>query len=462
MNYNEIHYIKSPLCLSSSHQERILRSIEFLRSEIERIDIYLDRSLFFQNNEIIQSWIELVNDLKEFDPTCFTELDKDWDERTETNAGRLLPLRKIYIRYQELYQLYYKKFYNLLDSYPNWGFNVCYTGKGMKILSDDLYKNDFAGETDVKNYLSDLNQRSTKVRLDIFSVLKEIHKVYMIIMNKGDILVSELNPADIDFAKAIDNDLRELTRNYREDILKEMKEDLNRHYKDYRTAPYTPELWSQMLDADENALKLAKIQQLSESNDPKHEHWGDDMKKNMDDNSKLMSLIYSSCHTEEIFNFAKYDKVKPFIPLLKSENLSMFYEIVVRINLIQCEMFPDLKLRHEAWLKGVGEKLIEEVKGTDLAPLLPDDLQTEQAMIYWERLKQNKFVDDHYHLLKSTTRQQSALIAEIFAEKLGIKTKWKTFEDFWGINNLAQEKNQRTELGKPISRSNEIEEVFKE
>ena len=91
---------------------------------------------------------------------------------------------------------------------------------------------------------------------------------------------------------------------------------------------------------------------------------------------------------------------------------------------------------------------------------LPAKLATEQAMKYWKQLQEKNFVDSHYMLLKDTTRQQAAYIAELFAEKLGIKTKWKTFEDFWHISNLAQEKNQRTELGKLPSRSSDIDEIF--
>ena len=89
-------------------------------------------------------------------------------------------------------------------------------------------------------------------------------------------------------------------------------------------------------------------------------------------------------------------------------------------------------------------------------------LATEQAMKYWKRLRQQKFVDQHYMLLETTTRQQVMYIAETFAEKLELKTKWKTFEDFWGINNLAQEKNKSIELGKLPARSNVIDKIFED
>jgi len=54
------------------------------------------------------------------------------------------------------------------------------------------------------------------------------------------------------------------------------------------------------------------------------------------------------------------------------------------------------------------------------------------------------------------------LIADIFAEKLGIKSKWKTFERFWGIKNLAQEMYHYQETGIISSREKEITSIFRE
>jgi len=104
----------------------------------------------------------------------------------------------------------------------------------------------------------------------------------------------------------------------------------------------------------------------------------------------------------------------------------------------------------------------EEDDDAESTTRLTGVLASELAMKYWKRLRQQKFVDQHYMLLDSTTRQQAMYIAEAFAEKLGLKTKWKSFEDFWGINNLAQEKNKCIELGKLPARSNVIDKIFED
>lgn len=91
---------------------------------------------------------------------------------------------------------------------------------------------------------------------------------------------------------------------------------------------------------------------------------------------------------------------------------------------------------------------------------LPDCLSTEEAMKYWKRLQKAGFVDANYQLMPDTTRKQAMYIAELFAEQLGVKSKWKTFEQWWGISNLAQEKWDMQETGTTPTRSKDIDRIF--
>lgn len=111
-----------------------------------------------------------------------------------------------------------------------------------------------------------------------------------------------------------------------------------------------------------------------------------------------------------------------------------------------------------AELDTIGQARVEAEESTTL----PEALGCKEAMKYWKRLQEKGFVDKQYMLCKGTTRQQATLIAEVFAEKLEIDAKWKTFQNLWSINNLAQEKSKRYQTGTMPSRSNEIEECFED
>ena len=91
---------------------------------------------------------------------------------------------------------------------------------------------------------------------------------------------------------------------------------------------------------------------------------------------------------------------------------------------------------------------------------LPECLSTEEAMKYWKRLQKAGFVDVNCQLLPETTRKQAMYIAELFAEQLNIRSKWKTFEQLWRISNLAQEKWDMQETGTTPTRSKEIDKIF--
>lgn len=93
-------------------------------------------------------------------------------------------------------------------------------------------------------------------------------------------------------------------------------------------------------------------------------------------------------------------------------------------------------------------------------PGIPDELGTDEARTYWQRLHDRGFTDDDAQLLPSTTRKQAMYIAELMAERLNLKAKWKPFEALWGIKNLAQEKWDFQQTGVMPTRYKEIEEVF--
>lgn len=111
-------------------------------------------------------------------------------------------------------------------------------------------------------------------------------------------------------------------------------------------------------------------------------------------------------------------------------------------------------------LLAVREAMIKKERGDDKWSRLPSELATEKALRYWEKLKDSNFVDDDFMLLPTTSRKQAMYIADLFSEKLKLKTKWKPFQDLWDIRKLAQEKWEIQQTGVLPTRSGEIDDVF--
>ena len=106
------------------------------------------------------------------------------------------------------------------------------------------------------------------------------------------------------------------------------------------------------------------------------------------------------------------------------------------------------------------QKLQAAQQESEDSSLLPDVLATGMAMKYWKRLQKAGFVDEHYQLSATTTRKQAMYIADVFSDKLQMRSKWKPFQELWHINNLAQEKWEMQETGKSPARSEDIDKIF--
>ena len=94
--------------------------------------------------------------------------------------------------------------------------------------------------------------------------------------------------------------------------------------------------------------------------------------------------------------------------------------------------------------------------------LLPEALASDEAMIFWRRLQENHFVDDKFQLCADISRKQAMYIADLFAERLKLKNKWRLFEELWNIKNMAQERWEMQQTGVLPTRYQEIDRIFSE
>lgn len=338
----------------------------FLEREMKRIDKFHDRSLFFQNYSIIDKWLELVDVIGKNNLWTPTQYDIQRMRRTNTRLRYLHIQSEFISSYQTLYDNYYKQLTSILDEYEPWLRDSCVGHDAIQKLS----ANNYGQELNIGNitqYFQELNENSTKARSALFSALSELQPVLLAIMNRGLKVVLSHRPTYGELTEAFYRDLKGWTRIYGERMFREMKEDLNRHYKVNRTDPYTPELWGELLTADEDALIMASKQELLECNDVKHEHWGEKMKMKMMENGELMRLIVSMCSTDELFDFAKAESEHKFIRLLTPDNLPLFYDIILRRHIILCEMNPKLKAQHDKWLNSPEAEEAEEVEEKGLS-----------------------------------------------------------------------------------------------
>ena len=92
------------------------------------------------------------------------------------------------------------------------------------------------------------------------------------------------------------------------------------------------------------------------------------------------------------------------------------------------------------------------------APALPEALATPEAMALWQKAQKAGYVDEYYQ--SKLSRTQSALLADAMAERLGIKNKWKVFENLWNRTKMYKDYYQAMEQKQSLMFLEKLKTLF--
>lgn len=353
------------------NEKEIYAAINFLNEKMEKIDqieVYPDKWLLFQDPSIYDGWLRLIYALQNKRFRNDPEEISEWKKDTEKYVLYLLKLRRICIDCKDVIFSYSYEIQGLLDDYVDWIEGDSISKDGIEAMVK-ICGEEFEDTGNVRDLLLKMNNSSRRARHAVYSALCDNFDILMPLMNLGRDIVCERQPYLDMFAEAINNALILYTKQFGNDILADMKDDINRIYKNNLIEPTTRLHWAEMLKEYDQALKMAINKELAKCETAKQEHWDRHQPKDfLDENSKLISRIYEICKTEEFIDLKNFDNVQSFLSKLNQENIELFYDIIVSRRLIQCEIYPDLKKQQEAWLNGDKEQNEDAVdKGLDAA-----------------------------------------------------------------------------------------------
>lgn len=69
---------------------------------------------------------------------------------------------------------------------------------------------------------------------------------------------------------------------------------------------------------------------------------------------------------------------------------------------------------------------------------LPEELDTPEAHIVWERAKSAGYVDENLQPVADLSDYKKSILASEIGVALALKPRWQPFTDFWGIKKLAK------------------------
>lgn len=69
---------------------------------------------------------------------------------------------------------------------------------------------------------------------------------------------------------------------------------------------------------------------------------------------------------------------------------------------------------------------------------LPEELDTPEAHVLWERAKAAGYVDENLQPVTDLTQKEVAIVAFVISDALDLKPKWMALSDFWGVTYLSK------------------------
>lgn len=318
-------------------------------------------------------------------------------------------------------------------------FFFCLEGKGVDEL---LYIREFAERYNVLH--NDLNEKYLK-QTKALEAYNEEHNLDFITVFADRLSAQYQIWADLDsiheeffelykeklkdIKQAVIEEVKEYSKRNEKDAMRELK-DKAKEFKHSRDEVFTPRIWANMIKIEDKAAELAIKGELEGSKDEDFSQMDAYWRHSLAENTELLQRMLHVCRDEELFDFdyANGSHIRLY-DVLSTKNKILFYKLVLRRNLIQCEMFPELKEAYIKWLRdGQGKTFI----------LSAEQKKQAECMLQWMGMCKWKLPATHskVQLLVSTLLGlDDKLIEDI--DRPFVAMLWDAIEHVRGGNGTA-------------------------
>ena len=154
-----------------------------------------------------------------------------------------------------------------------------------------------------------------------------------------------------------------------------------------------------------------------------------------------------------IVDLKKYGKYisNYFYQFTESQKVALI-EVLVSLDLIH----QDMQIFTQGQSLGSAASLVEE--RCVIEDHIPDVLATPEAMRLWKKVQKAGYADEHFQ--PKLSRTQAALLADAMAECLGIKEKWKVFENLWNRRNMHKDIYEAYGQQQSLAFQEELKRIF--
>jgi len=255
---------------------------------------------------------------------------------------------------------------DVLDAYKRFcKHNTDERGKPLYdiVLDRDYHSEEIDGKEVPVNFYRFRSDNLNKYLCDIFfSLYKSLLYMFDLVCavcTYPSALISDEVLDKEELLCSLENELRQYAKEVGSNVERDLRK-IAQNLKSSRSSPLTSEVWGKVMDEEDKLFDLAINGCLGETEEKQLEHISA-TKEQLIDNYSLLQKIKSTCLDEELFDIRLSVETHNLLLSLNADNLELFYELVLRRNIIQREMFPDkLKAQYEEWLSQTEEQQLDE------------------------------------------------------------------------------------------------------
>lgn len=255
--------------------------------------------------------------------------------------------------------------------------------------------------------------------------LKELHRTWCVIVSYKNTVLVDKFPTNEQILESLETGLRRYSIDLKNDVFRDLKKSIkliNREHKDCDNA------WRRLYDMEEQAFEMATKGELKNSTEPTLTYLVETFAEEMENNAKMLISISRNDLDDELFCLETAIKQEKLLSYLSDKNLDLFYGLVLRRNLMHCEMYPELQVQFADWLNE-GNKVEgaenDSESSTDIVRKT-DVLFTPKAMSLWKKLQEQDYVDENYK--NKVPQKKASIIADVMSDVLELSPKWSPFE----------------------------------
>lgn len=229
-----------------------------------------------------------------------------------------------------------------------------------------------------------INYSHYKGLLGIYYSLKSIFNLMSVVCSYPEELISGYKPSQEEIINALENEMRHYAKDIGKNVERELKKAAQ-YQKPSRHAQLTPDVWGLVMDEEDDLYRLAISGQLENHNEKRFENIIEEHRRQLVDNSSLLQKIMSTAIDGELFDIRLSVETHNLLSSLNADNLDLFYELVLRRNIIQRNMFPEkLDDEYKKWLNSSEE----QQPGDDPTP--EEKIKRSLERLMQERIKVKK------------------------------------------------------------------------